>query len=202
MGSLLATICPCICGDGLLGRPVRLPKETFAVPGTAVEIVATCKYDVKEEQVVWSRVTLVKGKEKEEIISGPDAKKKMGKVSIEEGDKIKLTIQKFGPKDSGQYTVTVTKEAEGDATPEVDTATTELVVEDPKREKKIKAMFQEIDEDGSGEITNEELKAALLKANPSLEDGDVDQMIKESDENGDGVVEYHEFSSFMKKVGL
>ena len=49
----------------LVGRPVRLPKETFAVPGTAVEIVATSKYDVKEEQVVWSRVTLVKGKEKE-----------------------------------------------------------------------------------------------------------------------------------------
>ena len=123
-------------------------------------------------------------------------------MTIEDNDKIKLTIQKFGPKDSGKYTVTVTKEADGDATPETDTATTELVVEDPKREKKIKAMFNEIDGDGSGEITNEELKAALKKANPSLEDADVDQMIKESDENGDGVVEYHEFSSFMKKVGL
>ena len=50
---ILSKVCPCIFaeGVGLIGRPIRIPKETYAVPGTAVEIVATCKYDVTEEQV-------------------------------------------------------------------------------------------------------------------------------------------------------
>ena len=122
-----------------------------------------------------------------------------GKVTITEGSKITLTITKFGPKDSGKYTITLTK---ADPEAEKDTATTELIVEDPKREKKIKAMFNEIDKDKSGEITNEELAKALRKANPGLDEEDVTLMIKESDENGDGVVEYHEFSMFMRKAGL
>ena len=50
---------------GIIGRPIRIPKETYAVPGTAVEIVAHCKYDVTEDQVEWSRVIVSKGKEKE-----------------------------------------------------------------------------------------------------------------------------------------
>ena len=54
-----------ILTTGLIGRPIRIPKETYSVPGTAVEIVAHCKYDVTEEQVEWSRVIIVKGKEKE-----------------------------------------------------------------------------------------------------------------------------------------
>lgn len=201
MGGLCAKICPCIFaeGVGLIGRPIRLPKETYAVPGTAVEIVAHCKYDVTEEQVEWSRVIISKGKEKEEKIFGADVKKPFGKVTISEGNTITLNLTKFGPKDGGKYTITLTKE---DPEAEKDTATTELIVEDPKREKKIRAMFNEIDKDKSGEITNEELANALRKANPGLEEEDVKMMIKESDENGDGVVEYHEFSMFMRKAGL
>lgn len=108
-----------------------------------------------------------------------------------------LTLTKFGPKDGGKYILSTVREGE-----DTDTAETELIVEDPKREKKIKAMFNEIDKDKSGEITNEELAEALKKANPGMEEEDVKMMIKESDENGDGVVEYHEFSMFMKKAGL
>ena len=94
--------------------------------------------------------------------------------------------------------ISITKE-EG---AEPDTAETEVIVEDPKRDKKIRAMFNEIDKDRSGEITNEELAEALKKANPGMADEDVDMMIKESDENGDGKVDYNEFSMFMKRAGL
>jgi len=168
MGGLCAKICPCIFaeGVGLIGRPIRIPKETYAVPGTAVEIVAHCKYDVTEEQVEWSRVIISKGKEKEEKIFGADVKKPFGKVTISEGSTITLNLTKFGPKDGGKYTISLTKD---DPEAEKDTATTELIVEDPKREKKIKAMFNEIDKDKSGEITNEELAKALRKANPGLD---------------------------------
>ena len=84
----------------------------------------------------------------------------------------------------------------------MDDAETELIVEDPKREKKIKAIFNDIDKDKSGSITNDELVEALRKANPALDEGDVRAMVQESDENGDGVVDYMEFSWFMKKAGL
>lgn len=199
MGGVLAKICPCLFaeGVGLIGRPIRIPKETYAVPGTAVEIVAHCKYDVTEDEVEWSRVTLVKGKEKEETIFGKDVKKKIGKLEIRDGSTVVLTLTKFGPKDGGKYILSTVREGE-----DTDTAETELIVEDPKREKKIKAMFNEIDKDKSGEITNEELAEALKKANPGMDEEDVKMMIQESDENGDGVVEYHEFSMFMKKAGL
>ena len=120
-----------------------------------------------------------------------------GKVEIKEGNTVTLTLTKFGPKDGGKYTITIAREGE-----ETDTAETELVVEDPKREKRIRAMFNDIDKDKSGEITTEELEKALKKASPDLDEEDVKLMIRESDENGDGVVEYHEFSMFMKKAGL
>ena len=59
------TLCALQMPLGVLGRPIRLPKETYAVPGTAVEISARCKYDVTVDCVEWSRVILIKGKEKE-----------------------------------------------------------------------------------------------------------------------------------------
>ena len=121
-----------------------------------------------------------------------------GKVTIEEGNKITLTMSKFGKNDGGKYTISITKEEGADP----DTAETEVIAEDPKRDKKIRGMFNEIDKDKSGEITNEELGEALKKANPGMADEDVRMMIKESDENGDGKVDYNEFSMFMKKAGL
>ena len=120
-----------------------------------------------------------------------------GKVTVTDGNKITLTISKFGPKDGGTYRLSLLK-----SETETDEAATELIVEDPKREKLIRAMFNAIDKDKSGEITNDELGAALRKANPALDDEDVKMMVEEGDENGDGVVDYHEFSWFMKKAGL
>jgi|EP00966_Prymnesium_polylepis_P206322 hypothetical protein len=50
----------------------------------------------------------------------------------------------------------------------------------------LRKAFNELDEDGSGELDKEEVKGALQKANPSITDEEVDKMIAWADLDGNG----------------
>merc|ERR1719461_1558733 len=65
--------------------------------------------------------------------------------------------------------------------------------------KLLKKQFNQIDVDGDGHITAEEL-AELF--NWTLADQMIVEMIKEIDENGDGVISLEEFKIAMKKGAM
>jgi calcium-dependent protein kinase len=62
--------------------------------------------------------------------------------------------------------------------------------------KKLKQIFDIIDDDGSGSISPEELKK-FLNLNDESQDSLVMEMISEVDKNNDGVVSYDEFLAMM-----
>lgn len=47
--------------------------------------------------------------------------------------------------------------------------------------------FKVFDKDGSGKISAEELRSIMTDLGEKLTDGDVDEMIREADKDGDGV---------------
>lgn len=62
-----------------------------------------------------------------------------------------------------------------------------------------KAQFDAFDEDGGGTIENAELKAVLQKCGMAVSDAQVNEMIKEFDTDGDGVLDFGEFLMMMHR---
>ena len=53
------------------------------------------------------------------------------------------------------------------------------------------AAFRALDTDGNGVVSTEELKASLLKdSKHMLEDSEIDEILKKSDSNNDGVIDF------------
>jgi len=66
-------------------------------------------------------------------------------------------------------------------------------------EDDIRLAFKAFDLDGNGEIDRNELKKVMEKLGEPLTDKEIDEMIAEADQNGDGLINYEEFSAMMKK---
>lgn len=63
-------------------------------------------------------------------------------------------------------------------------------------EERLKAAFDMVDEDGNGAISSDELLAILGNETTLYE-----KIMTEGDENGDGVLDFDEFTKLMKRVG-
>ncbi|KAM9715977.1 calcium-binding protein 5a [Menidia menidia] len=64
--------------------------------------------------------------------------------------------------------------------------------------KELKDAFKEFDMDGDGEITTEELRAAMTKLmGEHMSRREIDAIVKEADDNGDGTVDFEEFVRMM-----
>eukprot|EP01087_Luapelamoeba_hula_P016063 TRINITY_DN4900_c0_g1_i1.p1 TRINITY_DN4900_c0_g1~~TRINITY_DN4900_c0_g1_i1.p1 ORF type:complete len:168 (-),score=45.36 TRINITY_DN4900_c0_g1_i1:73-552(-) len=70
-------------------------------------------------------------------------------------------------------------------------------------EDELREAFKVFDTDGNGFISPQELREVMLGLGEKLTDGEVDEMIKEADSNGDGQVDYAEFVKMMggKRLG-
>ena len=66
-------------------------------------------------------------------------------------------------------------------------------------EKKLKAAFRMFDKDDSGFISKEEVRESLLKIKKYSET-EIDEMISQVDENGDGEISFEEFKIIMTKI--
>lgn len=65
--------------------------------------------------------------------------------------------------------------------------------------EKLQAAFRMFDKDNSGTISSEEIKQ-VLGYGRALNEEQVDQIIREVDENGDNEISFEEFSRMMKKL--
>ena len=63
-----------------------------------------------------------------------------------------------------------------------------------------RAQFDAFDEDGGGTIENNELKSVLRGCGMSVTDKQVDEMIKEFDTDGNGVLDFDEFLAMMYRL--
>lgn len=68
-----------------------------------------------------------------------------------------------------------------------------------EREELLQTAFKELDRDGSGTITVEELAHALKKFNVF---DDAASLLATADSNGDGVIDYREFVHMMREKAL
>ena len=72
-------------------------------------------------------------------------------------------------------------------------------------EEDLKALFRTVDEDGSGCLSRSEVESLLMNtfliAGKTLEEGEVDALIKLADTDGDGRINYDELVKVMKDSG-
>ena len=65
-------------------------------------------------------------------------------------------------------------------------------------EKELRDAFAVFDTDKSGSIDRKELKRLMKKLGQTLTEGELDAMMDEVDENGDGEISFEEFKALMQ----
>ena len=65
---------------------------------------------------------------------------------------------------------------------------------------KLQAAFNMFDKDGSGVISSDEIKD-VLGFGGNLDTKQIDAIIKQVDDNGDGEISFEEFINMMRKMG-
>ena len=68
-----------------------------------------------------------------------------------------------------------------------------------KKEELDEKIFELIDKDGSGTITVDELRSAILSMGEVMTYDDVVQLVHEADRDGDGAINMEEFVGMMKR---
>ncbi|KAH8811189.1 calcium ion binding, calmodulin [Xylogone sp. PMI_703] len=71
--------------------------------------------------------------------------------------------------------------------------------EKPDFDKEMRQAFRVFDRDNSGTISSEELRRVLASLGENLTDEQIDELMKEADQDGDGKIDYYEFSQIMTK---
>ncbi|KAI0551337.1 calmodulin [Xylaria curta] len=67
-------------------------------------------------------------------------------------------------------------------------------------EEELRQAFKVFDRDNSGSISPEELRSVMASIGEKVTDEEVDEMIREADQDGDGRIDYNEFVQiFMQK---
>eukprot|EP00440_Ansanella_granifera_P034636 gb/GFBE01037576.1/.p1 GENE.gb/GFBE01037576.1/~~gb/GFBE01037576.1/.p1 ORF type:complete len:171 (+),score=41.77 gb/GFBE01037576.1/:1-513(+) len=64
-------------------------------------------------------------------------------------------------------------------------------------EEEILKVFESWDTDGDGYITKSELERVLVLLNPSFTKKDMTKLMKAADKNGDGKIDYEEFTAWL-----
>merc|ERR1711872_1214970 len=71
------------------------------------------------------------------------------------------------------------------------------VDEEEQMKEELKEAFRIYDKEGQGFITNDVLKEILREIDPTLTEGDLDNIIEEVDEDGSGTMDFDEFQEMM-----
>merc|ERR1719461_2220836 len=66
------------------------------------------------------------------------------------------------------------------------------------KEERMRKVFKCLDVDGSGTLTAVEIQGALISIHPKIETGECNDLLKEADKNGDGVIDYEEWINIFR----
>ena len=72
-----------------------------------------------------------------------------------------------------------------------------MMCRDEDSEFELLEAFKKFDKDGDGEVTANEVRDVLAKLGQKLSDAELEAMMAEVDENGDGVISFAEFKQLM-----
>ena len=72
-----------------------------------------------------------------------------------------------------------------------------LKMEEANREAELQEAFRLFDKDSNGLISAEELRHVMKNLGENLTDGDIGEMMREADTDGDGQINYDEFVKVM-----
>lgn len=61
---------------------------------------------------------------------------------------------------------------------------------DAEKEDELREAFKVFDKEGTGKIRDQDLKLVMQSLGESMTDEEVQEMLNEADENGDGVIDY------------
>ncbi|KAL5018743.1 hypothetical protein ScPMuIL_004465 [Solemya velum] len=75
-------------------------------------------------------------------------------------------------------------------------------MKDSDNEEELREAFRVFDQDGNGYISAAELRHVMTNLGETLTDDEVDEMIREADVDGDGMVNYEDFMSFTTSLLL
>ncbi|XP_045212366.1 neo-calmodulin-like isoform X2 [Mercenaria mercenaria] len=73
-------------------------------------------------------------------------------------------------------------------------------MKDTDSEEELREAFRVFDKDGNGYISAAELRHVMTNLGEKLTDEEVDEMIKEADLDGDGMVNYEDFMVYTSKL--
>ena len=66
-----------------------------------------------------------------------------------------------------------------------------------QQEEELKQRFAMFDKDSNGTIDREELRDVMQQLGEKLSEEEIEEMIQDADQNGDGVIDYNEFVRYM-----
>ena len=65
-----------------------------------------------------------------------------------------------------------------------------LLMQETDREDELIEAFKSLNDDGNGQLSTHEIRYAISKSKDGLTDEEIDEILKEADENGDGYIDY------------
>ena len=71
------------------------------------------------------------------------------------------------------------------------------MIDSNQQEEELKQRFAMFDKDGNGTIDREELRDVMQQLGEKLSEEDIEEMIQDADQNGDGLIDYNEFVRYM-----
>ena len=80
----------------------------------------------------------------------------------------------------------------------LEAAEAEADTEDALSSKVYLEAFKRFDQDGSGDLSPDELRAVLASLDDELPEAEIERIIAEADADGDGSIDYHEFANMMQ----
>ena len=70
---------------------------------------------------------------------------------------------------------------------------------DNNQREQLKKRFNELDKDHSGKLEKDEIRDVVKKTNPNVSDQEIDDLIKQADKNGDGLIDFEEFLTLVEQ---
>ena len=113
------------------------------------------------------------------------------------GDELLPLMESLGLKSSKRQVKSFLKSVDTDGNGSIDFGEFVSMIATRMKLEPIRKMFQNIDKDGDGYLTVDELRTGLQELNENVTDADLAKFVSNADINGDGRVDYVEFAVSM-----